>query len=445
MMLVDQSARVWAMRADDVVAAQALKERADRADGLPPQSAMGGALLEGSDFARVIDGVAIIPVKGPLMRSFSFWAWSYEEIGRDLRLAQADRGVRSIILDIDSPGGLVAGCSDLAAAIRTSGPKPVEAFVGGMAASAAYWLASAADRIVVGSGAILGSVGAVIEYVDIEPMFEKMGARIVRIVSAQSPNKRLDPDSPEGKAEMQALVDASGKQFVEDVSANRGIGVAEVMANYGGGLVFDGRQAVALGMADARGTLDEMIAELAGRDFNNGNAAPAAAAQETPMDWATLTLAALREHRADIITELTAAAVSDAEARGAAAERARLSGIEAIAVAGHEALVEAAKADGKTTPEQLALQILRADKAAGAQHLQNRAEADAGAQVPASVVPAAAGGAALPDTAPLEDRAKAAWGKDPALRAEFGNDFAAYLAFEKANASGAARILRAAR
>ena len=151
-MLVDQSARVWAMRRDDVMASQALQLRAAVANG-EVEAISAGDRLEGSDFARVTNGVAVIPVKGPLMRAFSWWAWSYEEIGRDLALAQASNLVRAIVLDIDSPGGLVSGCCDLAQAIRTSGPKPVEAFVGGMAASAAYWLASSAAKVRVGSGA----------------------------------------------------------------------------------------------------------------------------------------------------------------------------------------------------------------------------------------------------------------------------------------------------
>lgn len=444
-MLVDRSARVWAMRRDDVVAAQALQIRAARAEG-QPVALLGGEPLEGSDFARVLNGVAIVPVKGPLMRSFSWWAWSYEEVLRDVRLAQADSSVRGIVLDIDSPGGLVAGCEDCAAEIRASGPKPVEAFVGGMGASAAYWLAASAGRVNVGSGAILGSIGSVIEYIDLEPYFEKLGARIVRVVAEQSPNKRLDPDSPEGAAELQALVDASGADFVAAVAGFRNTTEERVMAEFGQGLVFDGAEAIRRGMADRRIKLDDLIAELAGRDPTM-TAAPAAAAQETPMDWANLTLAALREHRADLVDEITTAATAAAtEAAGAesrqaaesaaAAERARIIGLDDVAVAGHEDLLAAAKADGKTTAAELALQILKAEKAAGSGFLAARQAADA-----AAAVPAAPPASSTPTGGAIEDQAKAAWDKDDKLRAEFGGDFDAYLAFEKAAQSGRARIL----
>jgi capsid assembly protease len=432
-MLVDQSARVWAMRRDDVMASQALQFRAAVANG-DVEAVAPGDLLEGSYFARVINGVAIIPVKGPLMRAFSWWAWSYEEIGRDLELAQASNLVRAIVLDIDSPGGLVAGCGDLAAVIRASGPKPVEAFVGGMAASAAYWLASSAARVRVGSGAILGSIGSVIEYVDFEPMFEKMGAKIVRVVAEQSPNKRLDPHGPEGQAELQALVDAAGAEFVAGVAANRGVTVAQVLDQFGQGLVYDGMEAIARGMADDRTTLEEMVAELAGRD-QIVIAAPAAAAQETPMDWANIDLAALQQHRPDLVSAIETAASTTA----AAAERNRILGLDEVAVEGFEEMVTAAKADGKTTPAELALQIVKADKKAGSTHLAQRAAAETAAAV-APVQPQVTQG---DDTAPLDQRAKAKWDKDAALRAEFGDNFGAYLAFEQAAAAGTARILRA--
>ncbi len=441
-MLADRSGRVWAMRGDVFEASQALQLRADWREGGEPVALGPGALLEGSDFARVIDGVAVIQVRGPLMRAFSFWAWSYEEVGRDLALALADKTVKSIVLNIDSPGGMVAGCADLAASIRAARQqKPVVAFVGGMAASAAYWLASSCESISVGSGAILGSIGAVIEFVDIEPMLEKMGARMIRVVSAQSPNKRLDPESPEAQAEMQALVNASGAEFLADVARGRGVGEDEVLARFGQGLIFDGMAAIERGMADARTTLEGMIAELAGRD-QNWNAAPAAVAKETHMDWANLTLAALQEHRADLVAEATRIAVeaarTTAATEAAAAERARIIGLDEIAVAGHEKMVAAAKADGKTTPAELALQIVRADKAAGVDYLAGRAAADEAV----AVAPAKPQGTAVDENAPLDQRAKAKWDSDPALRAEFGDSFDAYLAFEKANTQGAARILR---
>lgn len=442
-MLVDRSSRVWAMRQDDLLATNALQMRERHFDDDQPRALTDGEWLEGSDFTRIVDGIAVVPAYGPLMRRFSFWAWSYEEIARDLQLAARHPKVRAIVLDIDSPGGLVSGCGDCAALIASI-EKPVTAFVGGMAASAAYWLASACNRIELGSGAVLGSLGAVIEYMDMEPYFEKLGARIIRVVAEQSPNKRLDPETEAGQAELQALVDAAAADFVRGVATGRGVTEAEVLERFGQGLVFDGGEAIRRGMADARTTLESLVAGLAGRNVQP-HAAPAAAAQETPMDWATLTLAALREHRSDLVGAIEAAATEATKAANAAAikaaadaERARILGIDEIDVGGHDDLVAAAKADGKTTPEQLSLAILKAEKAAGGALLKARTDAEAEAAVPPT-----APRTTTAKSGSIEDQAKAEWDKDDKLRAEFGGNFATYLAWRKAEASGAARIKRA--
>ena len=440
-MLVDQSARIWAMRHDHFMSAEVM---AMREKGPQTAALAQGTRLEGSDFARVVDGVAIVPVYGPLMRKMSFWYWSYEEILRDVQLAQADESVRAILFDFDTPGGAASGCGDAARAIRDSGDKPMAAFVGGMCASAGYFLASAVGSITMGSASVVGSIGTVIEYVDTSPMFEKMGAKIVRVVAGDSPNKRLDPHSAEGKAELQALVDAGCEEFVGSIAEFRGRTADEVLLHFGRGLVFDADEGIRRGMADGRGTLTEMIAELAARD--TGNAASATAAQESPMDWDSITMAALREHRPDIASEIEDAARTDAASAAAetaaaavSAERDRILAIDDIAVTGHEELVSAAKKDGKSTAADLALQILQADKAAGKTYIAALAADDAAAAVTAAEPEVTT---ATVDGDDVGAKAKAAWDKDATLRSEFGGDYEAYLAFETAQTEGRARILR---
>lgn len=453
-MLIDQSGRIWAMRFDQMAVQEAISLRKDR-DEDRVLSIAGGAPLDGSDFARVTNGVAVVPVRGMLLRSMNYWFWSYEEIQRDVALALASDEVGAVILDVDSPGGYSAGVGDLAAWLRDQGAakdKPIHAFVGGMAASAAYNIASATHEIGMGSSSAAGSIGTVIEYVDVEPMWEKLGAKMVRVVAEQSPNKRLDPHSEEGRAEMQALVDAGAAEFIASVAAGRNVSEDTVLSDFGQGLVFDSSEAIRRGMADRRITLHDMIAELAGRD-NAIPAVPAAAEEESPMNWESITSAALREHCPGIVTEIEDAATAaantdrqgaiDAAAEAArTAERERIMEIDEIAVAGHEDLVSAAKADGKTTAAQLALQIVKADKAAGGTMLSSRESDDDSLGVPPA--PQSGSGPAAPASGSIEDRAKAAWNKDADLRAEFGDDFDTYLAFAKAEESGQARVKRPA-
>lgn len=448
-MQVDRSGRVWAMRPDPMGVAAATERREKDREGNADTSAGRGELLDGSDFARLVDGVAVIPVMGMLMNRMSFWFWSYEEIRRDIELALDDDRVERILLDIDSPGGLVAGCSDLAAFIRIARErKPIVAWCGGLCASAAFMIGGSASELMLGSGAVVGSVGVVIEYMDLEPYFEKLGARVVRVVAEQSPNKRLDPESEEGRAEMQALVDAGAEEFIEALAEGRGVPVERVRADFGQGLVFKDKEAIRRNMADGMATFSEILAELAGREGEFGAAPAAAGDEEKPMDWASITSAGLREHRPELVEEIEQAAADAAQAddreaiatEAREAERARILGIEEVAIAGHEDLVAAAKA-GDTTPEQLAVQIVKASKAAGKDHLAARADADrAIGDIPAAPPPAAA---AADETAPIEDRAKAEWAADAKIRSEFTNE-AAYVAFRKAEDRGATRIYKRA-
>lgn len=137
----------------------------------------------------------------------------------------------------------------------------------------------------------------------------------------------------------------------------------------------------------------------------------------------------------------TESAVAAAREQAAAAERSRIQDVEAQSLPGHETLIAALKFDGKTTGPQAAVQILQAEKAKGGRRLADLHN-DAPTPVPAS---ASAGGdapkvPAANANAPVEERCKAKWGSDPAVRSEFLT-LEAYTAFERANEAGKVRIL----
>lgn len=167
------------------------------------------------------------------------------------------------------------------------------------------------------------------------------------------------------------------------------------------------------------------------------------------MDWESLTTAQLREHRADLVseieTEATSAATAEKDKAVKAAvteERARIAAIDEIAMEAHADLVAAAKADGRSA-EQLALDIVKADKAAGGNHLKILRSADAAAGVPAapSSEPVVSG---KHEGGTPEEQAEAAWDSDANLRAEFKGKKEDYLAYAKAESAGRARTLRRA-
>lgn len=276
------------------------------------------------------DGVAVIPVVGPLFRYANLFtqisgATSYEILAQDLNVALEDPAIKAIVLDIDSPGGEVNGVSELAGMIyQARGRKPIVAYASGDAASGAYWIASAADRIVVSETSALGSIGVVGMY----RRKDTQGASgAVEIVSSQSPNKRLDPGTEEGRTKLQTRIDAMAQVFITTVARNRNISPAVVMDNFGSGDVLIGAASVAVGMADRIGSLERLIAELA----NPNPPKPEGFFIHKPQENPRMNLETLTRDHPDLANQL--------RHEGAAAERERIKGILACdAAVGREKL-----------------------------------------------------------------------------------------------------------
>ncbi len=166
-----------------------------------------------------------------------------------------------IILDIDSPGGVVTGISELADKIYSMRPK-VEAYVSGMAASAAYWLASAANKITMSDTAEVGSVGVVMSYTDYSELLAKMGIKIKDIISSNAPLKRVTPDTDDGLSYYQARIDEIASVFVDKIAKYRGVPSAFVLSNFGQGGLIGAKAALSSGMADQISTFKSYGAKV---------------------------------------------------------------------------------------------------------------------------------------------------------------------------------------
>lgn len=382
----------WAIR-EDAIATSLQQVRLVRSRDVAPSAALpfsrrGESLGRGS-FASRIGEIAVVPVLGPLVSRFNHSYWSYDEIVRDLRIAADMPDIRAIILDYDSPGGMVANVESVPAEImRIRQSKPVVAHIGGLGASAAYWLASAAERVIADRTALVGSVGALIRYVDMEGILTRLGANVVEVIAEQSPNKRLSRDSEDGKAELQAIVDDGAELFLQGLAANRGISRDEIMERYGQGLVFPAAQALERGLIDEIGSFESVLSGLADRGGSITFLAASATAKSQDRGSAMLTLEKLKAENPELVSAIEKDAADKAResmaadlAAAAAAERQRIIGIEeqAAGLTGHDELVSKLKADGKTTPAEAAVQILAAQKAklatmqAGLQALDNAA------------------------------------------------------------------------
>lgn len=214
------------------------------------------------------DGIATLPIRGVLQRSFDFWCWLFggtacELVAKDLETLRADASVRAIVLSIDSPGGEVAGIHELVSIIRAvAAEKPVVAHVAGTAASAAYWIACATREIIADRTALLGNIGAIMGFYDTRGWEQANGVERLTLVSSQSPRKTMDPTTAQGRADWQVVLDELAAVFIDDVAAGRGVTTETVLSQFGGGAVLVGQRAVDVGLADALGTADDVRAAL---------------------------------------------------------------------------------------------------------------------------------------------------------------------------------------
>jgi capsid assembly protease len=220
----------------------------------------------------LVNGIAVIPIHGILVHGEAWWGgWgeiSYQSIDRTITEAIADPEVRAIAMHINSPGGEVAGCFDLAekiAALRRV--KPIWAILDECAYSAAYALACAAEYIVVPRTGGTGSIGVIAMRVDITGMLEKMGVKIhtLKFGAYKTDTYPEEPLTPEGEKRLQADVDTLGEMFVSLVAKNRGMEATKIKAMQAG--TFLGEQGKTAGLADAVMNPQEAFRLMSNQEF----------------------------------------------------------------------------------------------------------------------------------------------------------------------------------
>lgn len=214
--------------------------------------------------------ISVIPVYGFIEQRQSvlgamFGGTSTQWISSVFRAAMADPNVKAIILDVSSGGGSVFGVTELANEIMAArGQKPIVAQVNSMAASAAYWIASAADEVVSSPSGLSGSIGVFAVHQDYSEAEAKAGIKTSIIAAGEHKADAVDgaPLSDAGRASMQAMVDHIYLSFLTDVAMGRQVSVAKVKADFGKGLVFTAPTARAAGMVDRIETMDATVKRL---------------------------------------------------------------------------------------------------------------------------------------------------------------------------------------
>lgn len=243
---------------------------------------------------RVEGSVAIVPIVGSLHKRVGFFeamsgGVGMEAIERTIRGARADAAVKAIVLDVDSPGGSALGPANVAQAIYESrGGKPIVAVANSLMCSAAYEIAAAADEIVVGPDALVGSIGVYCVHEDWSAANQEAGVKVTTIKAgrwkaASNPNEPLSTD---GREQLQAMVDEYYRLFLESVARHRGMTAAAVKERMAEGRDWIGQQAIDVGAADRVGVLADVIEQLNAGTFFGGTtmSATSAATESKPAE-----------------------------------------------------------------------------------------------------------------------------------------------------------------
>lgn len=371
MKLLDVLTAPWAIEPAKLVEIQAIYAthlRGEKIDIAAVEQRLGRPLANEPRGYDIRDGVAILPLEGVIAKRANLMSQisggvSTQLAERDLAQAMADNAVHSIILAIDSPGGTVDGTQQLADAVRAaSAIKPVVAHASGTMASAAYWIGSAASAVYIADGTTnVGSIGVVTKHTDMSRAEGQKGVTTTEIYAGQY--KRIAsnyaPLSEAGRASIQAQVDYYYSLFVQAVAANRGVSADKVLIDMADGRVFIGQQAIDAGLVDGVSTLDALVAQLDRQHRSGGKtvrSAGAAQQQATPSRGTQMNMT--REKLAQDAPELLASILAE----GAAQERERIQAVEGQCIAGHEALIERLKYDGKTTAGEAAMAVNAAER-----------------------------------------------------------------------------------
>jgi protease-4 len=206
---------------------------------------------------------AVIEIKGEIASGAEA---SADLIVASLRSAFEDSGAQAVVLLINSPGGspVQAGIiNDEIRRLKGIHRKPVYAVVEESAASAAYYIAVAADQIFVDKASIVGSIGVLMDGFGFTGLMDKLGVER-RLMTAGENKGFLDPFSPQTDKQReyaQAMLNQIHQQFIQVVKDGRGQRLKETPETFSG-LFWSGQQAIELGLADRLGSLDYVAREV---------------------------------------------------------------------------------------------------------------------------------------------------------------------------------------
>lgn len=222
-----------------------------------------------------LGSVAVLPLFGTIFPRANLMtqvsgATSAEMFGMQFDELIKDAEVRAIVMDVDSPGGQVSGIEELSQKIyEARGSKPIVAVANHTMDSAAYWIGTAADEIVITPSGEVGSIGVFAVHQDISKQLEQDGIKLTMIKEGKykSEGNPWEPLSEEAKSAIQVSVSEYYDAFTKSVARNRGVELDDVRNGFGEGRTVGANRAVELGMVDMIGTLDETVNRMIRQTF----------------------------------------------------------------------------------------------------------------------------------------------------------------------------------
>lgn len=223
--------------------------------------------------------VAVVGVYGFIQQRSAFLqrlfgGVSTDDTGEVIDRLVGDSTVEQIVLDVDSPGGEVAGVQVLADKIYAARQqKNIFAIANSLMASAAYWIGSQASEVWMAPGSEAGSIGVYSLHTDLSEIDKAMGVKrtFIRAGKFKAGGNPYEPLDEEVKAHLQSQINSFYDEFTGAVARGRDVRQSAVRNGFGEGLTLLDKAAVAEGMADRTGTLQELLASLGVKDSSSAS------------------------------------------------------------------------------------------------------------------------------------------------------------------------------
>jgi len=202
--------------------------------------------------------VGVVNVQGTMINGSAgimsiFGMTGYSDVGRAAIAALSDPDIKSILLNVDTPGGQVAGLHDMATMLADIGKiKPVITYAGGNMLSAGMWLGAAGEKIYASATSEVGSIGVLMVLQDRSEAMAQAGIKpeVFRSGPFKALGNPYEKMSPEARAVIQQSVDDTAEVFLNHVASQRGVAPLVADSRYGQGRTFVGKRAKEVGLVD---------------------------------------------------------------------------------------------------------------------------------------------------------------------------------------------------